>query len=542
MKSLFTLGLLVFAAPPAVAQRIGGEWDLHHKLQGQNTGGRFGHSVAGPGDLNGDGFPDILVGAPYQSSEKGMVYAYSGKNGHLLWQWTDGFVSMIGSAVSGAGDVNGDGLPDVLLGRPGTSSATVLLSDGTPWWTIPFLPELGNAVSCLGDVNLDGVDDVIVGADKYNFSLGRVYVFSGLDGSILYQFDGELQDDQFGYSVGSEDVDGDGFPDILVGAPTAGRNGFDQNGVVYAYSGRTGALIHEIVGPSISYDLLGWSITGVGDLDLDGAGDFMASSLGADFSGPQTGSVYVFSGLDGSVLYRIDGATHYEPIGRGIDSIADIDFDQINDLAVAAKSNVGQVGKVYIYSGIDGELLDIIEGTASNEKFGENVATIGDITGDGLDEIIAGAKNEPNGVINEAGAVYIYSPNPFIFADATELSASSGVPVQVLMSFPDSEANTKYALLLSGAGTGPTTIAGLEVPLGQSLLLSQMLTGWAPFNLHGAFGNLDANAQATATLDSDPTLAGLVGTTFYMAAVTYDSAPALTGRRTSIAWPIRITL
>ncbi|KAA3606132.1 MAG: hypothetical protein DWQ01_18235 [Planctomycetota bacterium] len=542
MKCEFALSLLIFATPPAVAQRIGGEWELHHKIQGQHTEGRFGYSVAGPGDLNDDGFPDILVGAPYQSSEKGMVYAYSGKNGHPLWQWTDGFVSMIGIAVSGAGDVNGDGLPDVLLGRPGTSIATVLLNDGTHWWTTPNLPKLGNAVSCLGDVNLDGVDDVIVGAEGYNSNSGRVYVFSGLDGSILYQFDGEFQGDQFGCSVGSEDVDGDGYPDILVGAPTAGRNGFDQNGVVYAYSGRTGALIHEIVGPPASYELLGWSIAGAGDLNLDGAGDFMAGSIGASFGGPLTGSVYVYSGLDGSVIFRIDGIVQGEIIGYGIDCIADIDFDQINDLAITVNPSSSQIGKIHIYSGVSGELLDIIEGAISNEGFGQNVATIGDITGDGLDEIMAGSRNEPNGSMGEAGAVYIYSPNPFIFADATELSASSGVPVQILMSFPESEANTKYALLLSGAGTGPTTIAGLEVPLGQSLLLSQMLTGWAPFNLHGAFGTLDANAQATATLDSDPTLAGLVGTTFYMAAVTYDSTPALAGRRTSIAWPIRITL
>ncbi|KAA3606133.1 MAG: hypothetical protein DWQ01_18240 [Planctomycetota bacterium] len=549
MKSVFTLGLLVFAAPLAIAQRIGGEWELALKIQGQYEDSFFGHSIAGPGDLNGDGYPDLVVGAPYQNSEAGMVYAYSGRNGQLLWQWSDGgYVNMAGTAVSGAGDVNGDGFPDVAVGIYKDDRVWVLLNDGTPWWSIQdFAVDHGSSICSGGDINLDGFDDVVVGADNASpngeTAAGKVFVYSGLDGAVLFEFDGSFAGDHFGGSIaGGRDFDLDGFPDILIGAPLASRAGVEQVGVCYVVSGQTGGNIFEIVGPLFPFQGFGSPVAGLEDVNSDGYPDFMVSATGSEIGGPGTGSVFVFSGFDGMLLYRIDGREPGETIGFGIDSVQDLDFDQLGDLIISVVPNANIIDKVQVYSGVNGELLDVIDGPSSDEGFGKSIATMGDLSGNGLDAIAVGAKGEANGNLVDAGAVYIYNPNPFIFADATELSASSGVPVQILMSFPESEANTKYALLLSGAGTGPTTIAGLEVPLGQSLLLSQMLTGWAPFNLHGAFGTLDVNAQATATLDSDPTLAGLVGTTFYMAAVTYDSTPTLASRRTSIAWPIRITL
>ncbi|KAA3606134.1 MAG: hypothetical protein DWQ01_18245 [Planctomycetota bacterium] len=546
MKSVFTLGLLVFAAPSAIAQRIGGEWDLEHQIFGEKELGFFGDAVAGPGDLDGDGFADFVVGAPRQNSGDGVVYAYSGKTGSLLWEWADhGFT---GFAVSGAGDVNADGLPDVIVGSPDHSKATVLLSNGTVWWTKDnAFAQFGRAVAGLGDVNLDGFDDVIVGADFTDpqglIDAGSAFVYSGLDGTRLFRFNGAVAGDRFGVSVaGAGDTNADGFPDILVSTFFASRGGFSDVGAAYLYSGSDGSLLMEYIGQFSNEYLLGDGIAGVGDINQDGYDDFMISAPGADFGGLDSGTVFLHSGQDGSVLYQIDGSNDGDFLGLEIAGIEDLDFDGIRDLVISSDDFPVDLGRIEIRSGVDGSLLDTILGTESRAGFGRYVATVGDIEGNGLDAVIAGLRAMDNGGIDSAGAVQVYSPNPFIFADATELSASSGVPVEVLMSFPESEANAKYALLLSGAGTGPTTIAGLEVPLGQSLLLSQMLTGWAPFNLHEAFGTLDANAQATATLDSDPSLAGLVGTTFCMAAVTYDSTPTLAGRRTSIAWPIRVTL
>ncbi|KAA3608685.1 MAG: hypothetical protein DWQ01_11310 [Planctomycetota bacterium] len=541
---LVCLSLLVVG--PAPGQRIGGEWALKYQIFGEQELGFFGDDVAGPGDLDGDGFSDFIVGAPIESFDNGAIYAYSGKSGNLLWEWTIG--GWTGFAVSGAGDVNGDGAPDVVVGSPNLNTVTILLNDGTVWWTKSNgFAQLGRAVASLGDVNLDGFDDVIVGADRTNpqgmNDAGSVFVYSGLDGTRLFRFNGAFPGDRFGLSVaGAGDTNADGCPDILVGTIFADRGGFSKVGVAYLYSGNDGTLLYEYEGLLSDGFLLGGALSGAGDLNKDGYDDFLISAPGADHSFIDAGTVFVYSGQDGNVMFQVSGTYNGDFFGEDIDSLTDSDFDGIPEIVISSLRFPVDLGRFEVRSGADGRLLDTIVGTELNAGLGRHIATVGDIEGNGLDAVIAGLRAMDNGGIDSAGAVQVFSPNPFIFADATELSASSGVPVQVLMSFPESEANAKYALLLSGAGTGPTTIAGLEVPLGQSLLLSQMLTGWAPFNLHGAFGTLDANAQATATLDSDPTLAGLVGTTFYMAAVTYDSSPALAGRRTSIAWPIRITL
>ncbi|KAA3604369.1 MAG: hypothetical protein DWQ01_22435 [Planctomycetota bacterium] len=549
MKPVFILGLLVFATPPTVAQRIGGEWALKHQIFGEQELGFFGDAVAGPGDLDGDGFADFVVGAPYEFFDRGKVYAYSGKLGTLLWEWTEGAVGhTTGSSIAGAGDVNGDGRPDVVVGIVQANKVAILLHDGSLWWIEENpIGNLGGSVAGIGDVNFDGFDDVVVGADRAApngiSDAGSAIIYSGKDGSLLFRFDGEMAGDRFGLAVSEAgDANLDGFPDLLIGAPWASRAGFSKIGIAYLFSGKNGSLLFKFQGQFIRNGIHGSSLSEIGDLNSDGHDDFMVSAPGADFGGSESGAVFIYSGFDGSLIYRIDGANLGDFLGNSIDSIVDLDRDNIRDLAITSEFFPIDFGRIEIRSGVDGELLDTVYGSVPRVGFGQHIAAVGDIEGNGLDAIITGLRAMSNGNIDSAGAVQVFSPNPFIFADATELSASSGVPVQILMSFPESEANTKYALLLSGAGTGPTTIAGLEVPLGQSLLLSQMLTGWAPFNLHGAFGTLDANAQATATLDSDPTLAGLVGTTFYMAAVTYDSIPALAGRRTSIAWPIRIKL
>ncbi|KAA3608686.1 MAG: hypothetical protein DWQ01_11315 [Planctomycetota bacterium] len=560
MKPTFILTLLVFVTPTMFAQRIGGEWALMHRVYGEQEIGWFGASVAGPGDLDGDGVPDFVVGAPTEDSYDGTVYAFSGKTGAMLWEWTFG-TGQTGWSVDGAGDVNGDGRPDVIVGAPDSAKVAVLLHDGTLWWSKDTrFSWFGGSVAGLGDIDLDGFDDVAVGAHSTNpqgkQDAGSLFVYSGLDGTRIYRFNGFFAGDRFGSPVaGAGDVDADGHPDILVGAPSAHRAGFIKVGEAYVFSGKDGSLLHEFTGQFSDEFEFGVPLSGVGDINLDGHDDFMISATRADYGEIDSGSVFLYSGKDGSLIFRIDGAYRGGHFGSSMDWVRDLNFDNIQDLVLGSTESPVDLGRVEIRSGLDGSLIHTLIGIEVNAGFGQAVANLGDIEGNGLDAIIAGLRAMENGDIDTAGAVEIYSPNPFLFADATELSVSSGQSIQIQMSFPDSEANTKYALLLSGAGTGPTTIAGLEVPLGQNLLLSQMLTGWAPFNLHGAFGTLDVNAQATATLDSDPTMAGLVGNTFYMAAVTYDIPPsiasgsnsytgigtALAGRRTSIAWPIRIT-
>lgn len=199
-------------------------------LDGSNFNQQSGRAVAGAGDVNNDGYDDIIVGAPYvgQTNFPGMAFVYSGKTRELLYQF------------------EGEGLED----------------------------EFGRSVSAAGDVNSDGYADVIIGAahnDAMGENAGRVYVYSGLDGQLLHILDGENTADLFGRRVSSAgDANGDGFADFLVGAPGNDDVAIGA-GKAYIYSGKTGKIIHTFVGEN-EYDEFGRILSFAGDVDADDLG------------------------------------------------------------------------------------------------------------------------------------------------------------------------------------------------------------------------------------------------------------------------------
>ena len=309
MKLLPRLTLLAALAPATYSQSV------LYTFDGDSPDDRFGVSVSGAGDVNGDGIPDLIVGADqsvFGTVSAGYARVFSGGDGSVLYTFDgDSKQDLFGWSVSGAGDVNGDGFDDVIVGAPGddnngigSGSARVFSGlDGSVLYTFngnTADDRFGTSVSGAGDVNGDGFDDLIVGAygdDNNGSGSGSARVFSGVDGSILYTFDGDSIQDSLGLSVsGAGDVNGDGFDDVIVGAYGDDNNG-SQSGSARVFSGMDGSVLYTFDGDSVA-DVFGYSVSGVGDVNGDGFADLIVGAFGDDNNGDKSGSARVFSGCD----------------------------------------------------------------------------------------------------------------------------------------------------------------------------------------------------------------------------------------------------
>ncbi len=362
-----------------------------HRFWGDDDVDVFG-AAAAIADVNADGYADVIVGA--QSSDHGgfdlgMVRVFSGQDGSVLYSvYGEEALCRFGHAVASAGDVNGDGFDDVIVGSydcdvAGSNyGAAYVLSgvDGTPIHTVygTFTNAyFGRTVSGAGDVNADGFDDFIVGHAGSSW----VRLFSGLDASPMHALLGLASPATV---AGVGDVNGDGYDDVVRGASRQNTPNGNETGLIRVTSGRDGATLYDFYGDA-DHDRLGHVVSRVGDVNGDGFDDVLATSLGR--------YARIWSGFDGTELYTISSSDPADYFGQAATGVGDIDFDGYHDFVITSERedfDVFREGCARLYSGYDGSVLHVYEGEVANQYFGSSCGGFGDVNGDGRPDFVVG--------------------------------------------------------------------------------------------------------------------------------------------------------
>jgi hypothetical protein len=417
------------------------------------TSGLFGESAALAGDVNGDGAPDLIVGAMMYTNDEnieGAAFVYYGSPGDWMVNGNKSYAEM-GSAVSTAGDVNGDGYSDVIVGAPGYDNgkftegmAFVYLGSQngiskTPAWTAESNTAntfFGESVGTAGDINGDGYSDIIIGVSQVYSGQGTALIWHGSStglgdpGTLVnadWKADGSQSNDYLGCSVSSAgDVNGDGFSDIIIGAKGYANSDSNQGAaLVWLGSasglGDTGTFANadwKAEGSAGGVNL-GSSVALAGDVNGDGYSDVIvgAPSLG-------NGTAFAFhgssTGLSATSNWSAESAVATASFGSVVDTAGDVNGDGYSDAIVGAPLSAGY-GKVYVYHGSSSGLNLTENWTTDSDiadsKFGKSAHTAGDVNGDGFGDVIVGAPQYKNNKHVE-GAAFVW------FGSSTGLKSS----------------------------------------------------------------------------------------------------------------------
>jgi hypothetical protein len=413
-------------------------------LTGAALDDRFGNSVASAGDVNCDGYSDMIVGAYYNDaggSAAGRVYIYFG--GSTMNNVADVTLTGLtagdhfGDAVASAGDLNGDGYADVIVGASrndaggsGAGRAYVYFGGAAMDTTFDVVftgaaasDYLGYCVSCAGDVDGDGLPDLALGAsgnDAAGANAGCVYLYlNAMIGSDLPDefFSGAATTDFFGESVaGAGDVNGDGYPDVIVGADHNDAGGADAGRAYIYYGGPRTDNKADVTLTGLTHDLFGSSVAGAGDVNGDGYEDVIVGAPNRSEVAAYAGAAYIFYGgasMDSVADITFLGAAEGNNFGIAVAGAGDVNGDGYADVIVGerfADGGAAGSGKAYIYFGgasMNTAADAVLPGEATSDDFGHSLAGAGDVNGDGFADVIVGASgNDAGGT--DAGAAYVF--------------------------------------------------------------------------------------------------------------------------------------
>jgi hypothetical protein len=475
--------------------------ELLFEVSGDASYSGFGGIIAPAADVNADGYPDLLVGIPYEPKSgivPGNVRVFSGKDGALLHSKFGSINDeYFGAAVAGGFDMNQDGYADFLVGAPGATYGSALRArlysgkDRSILWSADGDASddgFGYAVANCGDVDQDGANDWVVGAAGAMFAgarVGFIRVFSGSTGSVLYTVYGSDANAAFGYAVsGAGDVDADGFDDILVGSPYSSASTY--GGRVQVYSGKTATLILDELNNSSDARLFGSSVSWAGDLDLDGFDDVMVGTFDyqSDSCPSGKGFACTYSGQTGATLYQYQGDANNDVFGISVHGCGDVNCDGWSDFIIGAPAIPNTpiigcyIGPSYarLYSGRTGIPLYNLTGGGPGYDFGYAVSDVGDVNLDGFPDVAVGSSNAYGGSVDVfagndlflsassrrvvAGDVLTLSTRegPVGNPVATFLVEVNGTPASTLLRLSTFDATMGYDFSV----TVPTGLSGYE--------------------------------------------------------------------------------